>query len=49
MWVKTQALQKALKNIGCCANSIKTVKDDVNYDVTDGVKVTFKSWILDNQ
>ena len=29
--------------MGCCANFIKTVKDDVNYDVTDSVKVTFKS------
>ena len=29
--------------MGCCANSIKIVKDDVNYAVTDGVKVTFKS------
>ena len=29
--------------MGRCANSIKIVKDDVNYDVTDRVKVTFKS------
>ena len=29
--------------MGCCANSIKIGKDDVNYDVTDGVKVTFKT------
>ena len=29
--------------MGCCANYIRIVKDDVNYDVTDGLKVTFKS------